>query len=124
MEKDRRILLSRWYLYFTPQERLVLGILCAVIFLGSVLRYGFTRIPNTMAKMEYIASQSWQGKLNINMASEEELQNVPYIGKAMARRIVAYREEHGPFVDTSELTMVKGMGEANLRAVEPFVAVE
>jgi competence ComEA-like helix-hairpin-helix protein len=124
MNKDEVSFLSWWRLYLTPQERLVLGVLCAVIFFGSVLQYCFKRMPSAAAKMEYIESRRWQGKVNINTAGEEELKKVPYLGAAMARRIIAYRQDHGLFAAVSDLMAVKGIGAANFRAVEPFVAVE
>lgn len=37
------------------------------------------------------------GQVNLNEASEEELSRVSDIGTERARKIVAYRGEHGPF---------------------------
>lgn len=50
------------------------------------------------------------GKININLASVEELQKLPGIGPARAQAIVRYREEHGPFQSLEELTNVSGIG--------------
>lgn len=48
--------------------------------------------------------------VNINTATETELQALDGIGPALAARIVAYREEHGPFSSVDELTRVNGIG--------------
>lgn len=48
--------------------------------------------------------------LDINRADEEALQTLPGIGPALARRIVAYREAHGPFRQTADLLRVPGVG--------------
>lgn len=50
------------------------------------------------------------GKININQATVEELQQLPGIGPARAQAIVRYREEHGPFQSLEELTNVSGIG--------------
>jgi len=49
--------------------------------------------------------------LNINEATVLELQALPGIGPVFAKRIVEYREKHGPFQKTSELMNVEGIGE-------------
>ena len=48
--------------------------------------------------------------LNINEATALELQALPGVGPALARRIVKYRKEHGSFKKTSELMNVEGVG--------------
>ncbi len=52
--------------------------------------------------------------ININEADAETLLRVDGVGEKLAGRIVAYREEHGPFRSLSELTNVHGIGEATL----------
>lgn len=51
-------------------------------------------------------------RVNINTASAEQLESLPRIGPAIAKRIVAYREENGPFKRPAELMNVKGIGES------------
>ena len=52
------------------------------------------------------------GKLliNVNTASVDELVLLPGIGPATAKRIVEYREEHGPFRRIEDLMNVRGIG--------------
>ena len=52
--------------------------------------------------------------VNLNTADAEEL----------ARRIVEYREEHGPFEAVEDLTEVSGIGQGKLAALEGLVTVE
>lgn len=54
------------------------------------------------------------GPVDINTAGPEELQRLAGIGPALARRIIDYREEHGPFRSVEDLLAVKGIGEATL----------
>lgn len=62
--------------------------------------------------------------LNLNSADEEALTALPGIGEALAARIVAYREEHGPFGAVEDLTNVSGIGQGKLAALEGLVTVE
>jgi len=49
-------------------------------------------------------------KININTASAKELQKLDGVGRAVAERIVHYREEHGPFKRGEDLRKVEGIG--------------
>ena len=61
--------------------------------------------------------------LDLNRAAAEELAGLPGIGEVLAERIVAYREEHGPFTSVEELLNVSGIGEKKLEALRPEVTV-
>jgi len=51
-----------------------------------------------------------EDKINLNTASAEELTSLPGIGEILAARIVAYREEHGPFQTLDDIMQVSGIG--------------
>lgn len=53
--------------------------------------------------------------ININTADEMALATLPGISLKLAQRIVAHREEHGPFVEVAGLTAVSGI---SVRMVE------
>ncbi len=61
--------------------------------------------------------------VNINTADGQTLESLPGIGPVLARRIIEYREQHGPFTDVSELIKVKGIGETTLQELRPHVTV-
>lgn len=62
--------------------------------------------------------------MNLNAAGTEALAALPGIGEELARRIVEYREEHGPFAAVEDLTNVSGIGQGKLAALEELVTVE
>ena len=60
----------------------------------------------------------------INTCSEDTLTNLPGIGPVLARRIVEYREQNGPFTSYDDLTKVKGIGEKILEGIKDYITLE
>jgi len=63
------------------------------------------------------------GLVNINTADEDVLVALPGIGRALARRIIAHREEHGPFPTIDALVDIQGIGTRNIEEFRAFVTV-
>lgn len=59
--------------------------------------------------------------ININTASAQELQALPGIGPALAGRIVAHRDAHGPFTSPDGLDAVSGIGPAIMANVADLI---
>jgi competence protein ComEA len=57
--------------------------------------------------------------VNINTASVADLDRVTYITPTLAKAIVAYRVQKGPFRQLDELTAVKGVDQALLEKLKP-----
>lgn len=62
-----------------------------------------------------------QGRIDINRASEHQLQELPGIGPAKAAAIVAHREEHGPFREPGDLRAVSGIGERTFQQLAELI---
>ena len=62
--------------------------------------------------------------LDLNTATAEELAELPGIGPELAKRIIAYREEHGPFSTAEELMQVSGIGEGKFAALDGRITAE
>jgi competence protein ComEA len=61
--------------------------------------------------------------IDLNEASQEELDAIPEIGPGLARRIIDHRSRHGPFTAVDELTDIPGIGKARLSRIRPFVKI-
>lgn len=66
----------------------------------------------------------FEGKININKASAEELSSLPSIGMVKANAIINYREKYGAFAEIDELLYVPGIGESLLNEIREFVYVD
>lgn len=62
-------------------------------------------------------------RLNINVATAEELTALPGIGEVLAARIVDYRERVGGFESVEQLKEVDGIGEKKYAALKDFVCI-
>lgn len=60
-------------------------------------------------------------RIDVDRASAEELARLPRVGPGLAGRIVADREEHGPFGSLEALDRVSGIGPTLLAAIRPHV---
>ena len=61
--------------------------------------------------------------ININLASVVELEQLPGVGPATAKAIVAYREKFGAFLKVEDLLKVRGIGPAKLSEILPRARV-
>ena len=72
---------------------------------------------------EYASHYDDEGRLDINLATAEELMKLKGIGEVMSSRIVDYREENGQFMAVEELTLVPGIGNAILNNIRDYICV-
>ncbi|QRN83783.1 helix-hairpin-helix domain-containing protein [Chloroflexota bacterium] len=83
-------------------------------------------IPETAANAPgYIASDNgFSYPLNLNTATQEELESLPGIGPSKAEDILIYREQHGPFATLDDLVNVSGIGDATVESLRDYLVVE
>ena len=62
------------------------------------------------AKSEAKVVSPAEGKININEASQAELMKLEGVGAGTAKKIIAWREAHGPFKHAHDLEKVPGVG--------------
>jgi len=63
------------------------------------------------------------GRININLASQTELTDLPGIGSVLASRIVDYRRQHGDFQRIEDIRNVSGIGEKRFEAIQEKITV-
>lgn len=63
------------------------------------------------------------GKVNLNSATEAELDALPGVGPVTAGAIIAWRERNGGFANVDQLSEVDGIGPARLAALRDLVTV-
>jgi competence protein ComEA len=63
------------------------------------------------------------GPVNINTASEAELDRLPGVGPVTARKIIEYRNQVGGFKSVEQLMEVKGIGPKKLEKMRPMVGL-
>jgi competence protein ComEA len=61
--------------------------------------------------------------INLNTATEADLETLPGIGPALAQRIIDYRTQHGGFHSVDELRNVSGIGDAKFAEIKDLVTV-
>lgn len=61
--------------------------------------------------------------INLNTATEEQLDELPGIGETMAKRILEYREEKGSFSSVDELKEIEGIGEKKFAKLKEKVTL-
>lgn len=59
--------------------------------------------------------------IDINRASQEELESLPGIGPVTAQKIIADREENGPFSKIEDIERVSGIGPAKFGKIKEFI---
>jgi competence protein ComEA len=64
------------------------------------------------------------GPININSATQDELETLPGIGPTIAQRIILYRETNGAFTSIEDIQMVEGIGQKKFEAIMYLITVE
>ena len=99
-------------------------ILSSLLLLASCQRGGRADAPAAVNHPAATSATSNPPCVNLNKASAEELMQLPGVGEAMSRRIVEYRERHGPFRRPAEIIIIENFSEKKYRAIADRLCVE
>ena len=78
-------------------------------------------IQNTT--ISYTNSQN-SSKININKATQSELETIPGIGPSTALKIIKYREENGKFSKIEDIKNISGIGEAKYEQMKDYISIK
>ena len=79
------------------------------------------RPAETAIRPSSVWARSSAAVLDVNAATASQLDELPGIGPALAGRILAAREENGPFAGPEDILAVSGIGPAVWEDMAPFV---
>jgi len=69
------------------------------------------------------APRGGDGRININLATQTELTDVPGIGSVLASRIIDHRRQHGDFLRIEDIRNVSGIGEKRYEAIQDKITI-
>ena len=69
------------------------------------------------------SSSKKSGIVNINTASQTELETLPGIGPSIALKIINYRKENGKFSSIEDIKNVSGIGENKFNELKKYIGV-
>jgi len=61
--------------------------------------------------------------IDLNVASQQELENLPTIGPTKAAEIISYRLQHGPFQKIEDIQNVPGIGPSTFDKIKDLIIV-
>jgi len=91
----------------------------AVWLLGSLPGLGHSRVYAEAAE----AAKAQIPAVNVNTATDQELQAIPGVGPAIAQRIVDYRTQFGNFEQLDELQNISGIGPMKFEKMKPQITI-
>ena len=116
--------LSRWLITISTALLIVITYVMIMLTSPSVL-VGI----DASEPIELVVEKSSSGDcealtaIDLNTASVDDLTVLPDLGEVLARRIVAYRNEHGHFSTVDELMNIEGIGDGRLSRWRPYLTV-
>lgn len=72
----------------------------------------------------YTSSATSNNKININKATQTELETIPGIGPSTALKIINYREENGKFSKIEDIKNVSGIGDAKYEQMKDYISIK
>ena len=100
-----------------------IAVVAAVVWCAGVAG-GALASDTKQAKSEMTVAAPVEGKININEAGQAELMKLEGVGAGTAKKIIAWREAHGPFKHAHDLEKVPGVGREVLGKNHGRIAVK
>ena len=83
----------------------------------------FTTITMVLIMTGFVFAEGG-GKININTASVVELVELQNVGPSYAQKIVAFRQQNGPFKAPEDIMLVAGIGQKTFEVNKDRIVVK
>ena len=94
---------------------------CGVILLALLL---ISTACSSRVEHEQSVQTASLGAININVASTDELEKLPGIGRKTADAIIAFRNDNGPFRRVEHVMLIRGVSEARFIELRLYIRAE
>lgn len=84
------------------------------IYIDKILQGNDQNVKVNVSSSNAVSAINSDGKVNINIASMEELDKLPGVGPVTAQKILDYREKNGEFNSIEDLKNIQGIGDKTL----------
>jgi competence protein ComEA len=98
----------------------LLALVCVIGSVGALSAGQAVKADAAKAKPAIVKEEL---RVDLNHADAAELAKLPGIGEQVAKRIIAYRNDNGPFEKTEELMNVRGIGEKTYLKLRPMLTL-
>jgi comEA protein len=135
--------IAEWLRLTKKEQKVILFLVLTLLFgagirlfqelFPSVRKFDYSRADSTFSELSLDPEntavseeeiQEENRKLNINIATREQLMNLPGIGSAIAERIIDYRKNFGKFSALDDLQKVKGIGKSKMDRIRPLISTQ
>lgn len=99
----------------------VVTLVIAFVIVGTIHWIRMSRWGTVSVELTSLKPREYFYSLDINSASWVEWAQLDGIGEKLAKRIVADREERGPFRDANDVGRVRGIHAKQLESMKPFL---
>ncbi len=87
--------------------------------------YGLdTAAVRRLLEVAFVAEDFVPLKINVNQADQAQLEGHPYISKGLARAIVTYRFQHGPYASLSDLGKLAQFDAETIARALPYLTTD
>lgn len=80
--------------------------------------------PQSSSYSNYSSKSTKNNKININKATQTELETIPGVGPSTALKIIEYREQNGKFKSIEDIKNVSGIGDAKYEKMKDYITVK